>query len=259
MAKPISTAQYFPWDGGAVFVGTAGEIPAHAHHAIQVCFLFEGRIRLRADAHTRWAEYDIAIVPSQQPHSMHGGEVHFGATIFVEPETREGRILAERYLRADAIAGLERTAVDSAVRELRAAAVEQRGARAVIASARAVVQGLTQHAEPSVASDERVLRAVKYINEHLATPLTLERVAKVAFLSPSRFRHLFVEQTGMGLREYILWRRLVSVWELRMQGASLSEAAHAVGFADSAHLTRTSRSMMGLPPSLLDIDEPRSE
>jgi AraC-like DNA-binding protein len=259
MPQPISTAQYFPWDGGAIFVGTAGEIPAHAHHAIQICFLFEGRIRLRADAHSRWADYDVAIVPSQQPHSMHGGEVHFGATIFVEPETREGRVLAERYLRSDDIAGVERGSVDVAIRELRAAAVEQRGARAVIACARGVVQALTQHAEPSVASDERVLRAVKYVNENLAGPLTLERVAKVAFLSPSRFRHLFVEQTGMGLREYILWRRLVSVWERRMEGASLSEAAHAAGFADSAHLTRTSRSMLGLPPSLLDIDEPHSE
>ena len=24
MSEPVSTAQYFPWDGGAVFVGTAG-------------------------------------------------------------------------------------------------------------------------------------------------------------------------------------------------------------------------------------------
>jgi AraC family transcriptional regulator len=75
----------------------------------------------------------------------------------------------------------------------------------------------------------------------------------VACLSPSRFRHLFAEQTGMALRQYILWRRFVSVWEHRMNGESLSTAAHAAGFADSAHLTRTSRRMIGIPPSLMDI------
>jgi AraC family transcriptional regulator len=104
-----------------------------------------------------------------------------------------------------------------------------------------------------VTSDERILRAVKYINEHLAEPITLADVARVAFLSPSRFRHLFAEQTGMRLREYVLWRRFVTVWELRMKGSSLSEAAHAAGFADSAHLARTSRRMIGIPPSLLDV------
>ena len=102
-------------------------------------------------------------------------------------------------------------------------------------------------------SDERILRAVKYVNDHLSAPITLEQVAAVAYLSPSRFRHLFAEQTGMGLRQYILWRRFVSVWEHRMNGASLSTAAHAAGFADSAHLARTSRRMIGIPPSLLDI------
>jgi AraC family transcriptional regulator len=258
MAKPVSAAQYFPWDGGAIFVGTAGEIPAHAHQAIQLCFLFEGRIRLRAGDDDAWSDYDIAVVPSQHPHSMDGGTVHFGATLFVEPETREGRILAERYLR-DGIAAVDRTPAGAVLPELLAAARKQRGRAAIVELARRVVQSLTQHAEPSVTSDARVLRAVKYVNDHLAAPLTLEQVAKVAYLSPSRFRHLFVQQTGMGLRQYILWRRLVSVWERRMEGASLSEAAHAAGFADSAHLTRTSRSMMGIPPSLMDVVEPRSE
>lgn len=53
--------------------------------------------------------------------------------------------------------------------------------------------------------------------------------------------------------QYILWRRFVSVWEHRMNGVSLSEAAHAAGFADSAHLTRTSRRMFGVPPSAMGI------
>jgi AraC-like DNA-binding protein len=44
-----------------------------------------------------------------------------------------------------------------------------------------------------------------------------------------------------------------------MKGASLSTAAHAAGFADSAHLTRTSRRMIGIPPSLLNISESPAE
>ena len=254
MTKPISTARYFPWDGGAIFLGTAGAIPAHAHQAIQICFLFEGRIRLRTNNEEPWTDYGLAIVPSRQRHAMDGARVHYGATIFVEPETREGRVLTERYLQ-NGIADVERTPVDDAMRTLHAAARARRGTAAIVEQARRFVHALTRHTEPSVASDERIVRAVKWVNEHLSAPLTLKQVAAVAYLSPSRFRHLFAEQTGMGLRQYVLWRRFVSVWEHRMNGASLSRAAHEAGFADSAHLTRTSRRMFGMPPSSLDITE----
>jgi AraC family transcriptional regulator len=252
MTEPVSSAQYFPWDGGAIFVGTAGVLPAHAHQAIQICFLFEGRIRLRPSDDDQWLDYDLGVVPSQHSHAMDGSRTHYGATLFVEPETREGRVLTELYLRSG-IANVDRGPVDAIVRELRAAVLGRRGRAAIVALAHRLVQQLTQHSEPAVSSDERIVRAVKYVNEHLAAPLTLKQVAAVAHLSPSRFRHLFAEQTGMGLRQYILWRRFVSVWEHRMNGESLSTAAHSAGFADSAHLARTSRRMIGIPPSLLDI------
>jgi len=254
MTEPVSTAQYFPWDGGAVFAGTGGVFPVHAHQAIQICFLFEGRIRLRTNDHEPWRDYDLGLVPSQHAHAMDGARTHYGATLFVEPETREGRILSERYLR-HGIANVDREPAAAALRELHAAVLERRGRELIVSLARRVVRSLTEHSEPAATSDERVMRAVKYVNEHLSSPLTLKQVAGLAHLSPSRFRHLFAEQTGMGLRQYILWRRFVSVWERRMNGESLSAAAHAAGFADSAHLARTSRRMIGIPPSLMDVAE----
>ena len=254
MTEPVSSAQYFPWNGGAIFVGTAGVFPAHAHQAIQICFLFDGHIRLRTNDDDAWREYDLGIVPSQHPHGMDGSRNRYGATLFVEPETREGRVLAERYL-CDGIANVDRASVEPVARELHSAVLERRGREPLVALARHLVQSLTEHTKPSVTSDERIVRAVQYVNDHLSRPLTLKEAAAVAYLSPERFRHLFAEQTGMALRPYILWRRFVSVWEHRMKGVSLSEAAHAAGFADSAHLARTSRRMFGIPPSLLDISE----
>jgi len=86
MSDPVSSAQYFPWQGGAIFVGTAGVLPAHAHQAIQVCFLFDGHIRLRPNDEDPWTDYDLGIVPSQHPHAMDGSKIHYGATLFVEPD-----------------------------------------------------------------------------------------------------------------------------------------------------------------------------
>ncbi|HKO14945.1 MAG TPA: AraC family transcriptional regulator, partial [Gemmatimonadaceae bacterium] len=95
-----------------------------------------------------------------------------------------------------------------------------------------------------------------HIRSHLDAGLALDDVADVACLSPSRFRHLFVAETGMAFRPYILWRRFLYVWELLASGMSLSAAAHVAGFADAAHLTRTSRRMFGFPPSALHFSGP---
>lgn len=252
MTRTVGAARYFPWDGGSVFIGRSGAVPVHAHQAIQVCFLFDGQIRLRTDDRAPLSGYRVAVVPSRQAHAMDGSAGDLGAVIFVEPETREGRILAERYP-AGRIAAADWDVVAAVIPALGAAVRGGRGRETIVPAARRVVQALAGDLQPSVVSDERIVRAAAYINAHLAQSLTLREVAAVVHLSPGRFRHLFAEQTGLGLRQYILWRRFMSVWEHTMRGESLSAAAHAAGFADSAHLTRTCRRMMGMPPSALDM------
>ena len=55
---------------------------------------------------------------------------------------------------------------------------------------------------------------------------------------------------GLPLRRYVLWLRLRDVLLSLAEGASLTEAAHAAGFADSAHMSRTFRDMFGVRPSM---------
>jgi AraC-like DNA-binding protein len=258
MSAAAGTGHFVSWDGGCLLIGRPlGVIPLHAHYAVQVAFGAERGIRFRSSDSEPWTEYGGAIIPSRQPHAMDASVVPFSAVLFVEPETREGRALGERYL-SGGIAALPDGVLAEVAPGLFSAWNEQRSAPAVVDAARRVVRALTGGVAPSVASDERILRAAAYVRSHLDSPLTLEKVAAEAFLSPSRFRHLFVEETGMALRPYILWRRFIRVWELLTAGESLSAAAHAAGFADAAPLTRTSRRMFGVPPSALQLAAPLS-
>jgi AraC-like DNA-binding protein len=244
------------WDGGCLLIGeNVGVVPPHAHYAIQVVFGSTAGVRLRPSERDEWIAYDGAIIASRQPHSMDASALRYNAVLFVEPETREGRTLAEMYLR-DGIVPISGDALDEARAALFGTWLEGRGHDAMVAACTNVVRALTGGAEPSVVSDERILRAIAYINARLDQAPTLEEVAAEACLSPSRFRHLFVEQTGMALRPYMLWRRFLKVWELVMRGESLSAAAHAAGFADAAHLSRTSKKMFGFPPSAMHVSAP---
>jgi AraC-like DNA-binding protein len=244
---------FFAWDGGCILIGKhTAPVAPHAHQAIQIVFGRDAKILLRGSETDDWAEHRLAIIPSRQPHSLDATAASYGAVVFVEPETREGRALTEKYLH-EGIASVDASDLDVLVPAL-FDAWQERPERTVVSGAVwQIIQALTGGVQPSIITDPRIERAVAYVNAHLGASPTLDDVAREANLSPSRFRHLFVEQTGMGLRPYILWRRFLRVWELLMDGQSLSAAAHAAGFADSAHLSRTSKKMFGLPPSAIRI------
>lgn len=77
------------------------------------------------------------------------------------------------------------------------------------------------------------------------------KLAAIVGISASRLTHLFSQQVGIPLRRYVLWSRLQLAITRVQAGDDLTGAAHGAGFADSAHLTRTTREMFGLPPSVL--------
>lgn len=251
MTQTASTrAEFVSWDGGCLFLSKATAATGlHSHYAIQIAFGSEFGIRFRPNDSDPWTAYDGVIIPSRQPHAMDATTAQANAVLFVEPETPEGRALFELYAPAG-ITPLRRADSEKAV-TLFNVWREHGSGSALVDAARRLVVDLTHGVEPSIASDARILRATAYIQRHLTERLTLERIAAAVFLSPGRFRHLFVEQTGLALRPYLLWRRFLRVWDLLMRGESLSAAAHGAGFADAAHLTRTSRRMFGFPPSAM--------
>lgn len=257
MRDTVGAGDFIPWEGGCLLIGRAIDVaPTHAHYATQVAFGSTPGIRFRPDERVEWTEYDGALISSRQPHAMDATRVSPSAVILVEPETSQGRALAERHP-AGGITALNNDSFASASSALFATWRTHGNSDATAAAAQAVIDALAPNARTAAVSDERILRAVTYIRSHLDRPLTLEEVAREACLSPSRFRHLFIEQTGTALRPYVLWRRFLLAWEVVMRGGSISAAAHTAGFADAAHLSRTSSRMFGFPPSALQINERR--
>ena len=81
--------------------------------------------------------------------------------------------------------------------------------------------------------------------------VNLESALDRTHLSQSRFLHLFVEQTGIAWRRYLLWRRLLSSVKYALAGHSLTESALHAGFSDSSHFSRVFRSMFGINPGAI--------
>lgn len=102
---------------------------------------------------------------------------------------------------------------------------------------------------------ERVNRAIDYIVRHLAEPLRLGDLARVARLSPFHFHRVFQALIGATPAEYVRRLRLDMALGLIARGrpSSLTAIALQCGFSSSSDFTRSFKQRFGVPPSAFDV------
>jgi len=78
---------------------------------------------------------------------------------------------------------------------------------------------------------------------------TLEEMADKLHVAYTTASHVFARVMGVPLRSYQLWIKAIRAAARMAVGAQLTHIAHEVGFADSAHLSHTWRTIYGFAPS----------
>ncbi|OYY75757.1 MAG: hypothetical protein B7Y43_18230 [Sphingomonas sp. 28-62-20] len=96
-----------------------------------------------------------------------------------------------------------------------------------------------------------VAAAIRAIDDRPDSFGSAKIAASLAGLSESHFHRGIKRATGVPFRRYRLWRRMGIAAIALKDGASLTDAAMAGGFASSAHFSATFRRMFGIKPSLL--------
>ena len=258
MPRPVDAAgRVYFWQSGSLWIGKGqGRTGWHDHHAHQLALALEGAFRFRADREAPWTAFEAAFVPSHCPHEFELDGVAV-AHLFIEPESVEGRALSRRFPPAD-LSALPPDAARTSAAALLDALRRCADADEMKSVARAAVAALAATVHPAVApaGDARMRRALDHLRACVRNPVSLADAAAAVALSPSRFRHLFVQETGSSFRAYLLWLRINVAIEAAMAGASWTEAAHEAGFADSAHLSRTHRRMFGIEPTAIRHEPP---
>jgi AraC-like DNA-binding protein len=95
----------------------------------------------------------------------------------------------------------------------------------------------------------RLQAVLPWLEARCAEPISQPEVAKLAGMSPSRFRAFFRETTGDTLATYLRGLRVNRAAErLRSSEASLAEIAAETGFSDQSHLFRCFRAAFGCGP-----------
>jgi len=93
-------------------------------------------------------------------------------------------------------------------------------------------------------------KMLEYIDQNFTRKVTSEEVSRVSGLSTSRCLHLFKEETGMSLSEYVKNLRVdYGKYLLLNSDISLANCAIETGFFDQSHFAKTFKQVEKIPPS----------
>lgn len=244
------------WEGASLWVlGTRDgarypRTAVHTHHALQITLALRGEFSLLDRG--RLVGGGAAAVAADTEHAFEADGVV--AHLFIDPDGREGRAIAHRLFARKRVVSI----VDDGLSELAAELLEifeskKRKDEALVEHGRRLVARLADDDALAPQPDARVRKMIRFARSGVEGAVTLPAAAAHVGLSNGRARHLFVEQTGLPFRVYLLWLRLTKAVAAYAAGESLTGAAHAAGFSDSAHLSRTFRRMFGISADSLRL------
>lgn len=223
--------------GWGYFCGNIGDNQPHQHHAMQIV-LAHAPLQIWLEG-VGWLECHGLVIGPGVAHQL----VDIGLPmkmIYLEPEDDRARRIAKslnngwRELSRDEAFGLWERLEQAGHREPMQVVVDLFDTAATDRSARR--------------NDALIQKLLHDLPRPLPEKITAQHLARGAHLSPSRFQHRFAQHTGMALRPYLRWLRLLTALTAISRGDSLTQAAFDAGFADSAHFSRTFRRNFGFAP-----------
>ena len=204
-----------------------GELPAtgwHCHASPVLLLGLSGRFRVYLP-HGRIESCYSALIDSGIEHVFdpHGEHV---ALMYLEPDSIEARRLRPHFqshagvIFDPAVQAGSRSGMDSYLRKFDLPSLLQ------FACAEA----------PLV--DARIARCLLALRAPREAPLSRTGAAADAYLSASRFNHLFRSEMGVSFRSYRVWSQVRLAMAGLASSARLTDAALCGAFVDSSHFSR---------------------
>lgn len=246
----------------AAAVSTAEDLQAEDDRALEcsrLLFVETGRVRLQLEQNASVLEPgSICLLPAGVPHRLesdpdhpalikwchfHTGLNHRGIRHLLgaphavsSPDPVETSRLMDRLMAASGAAGAgSRLRVKGALLELIGILLDALPEGALLPDAGKDMQKLD--------------RVLQYIDRHLAEPITVEQLAKMAYFHPNYFISFFKGLMGCSPIQYVNWRRMELAQSLLRQGdVSVSEVSRRIGMKNY-YFSRMFKAHTGLSPS----------
>lgn len=241
----VSGSLLYLFEHQFLFLGNIHDNSEHKHHAVQIIVGLDGPITLTFDNFTH--SCPSVMIASDTRHQLDGNQGP-QLLLLIDNESIIAQKLADKYFQKASVHIFD----ESHAQQLRNGFIFPEKAVLACREAHLFVNGLLAaiidpHSIGTKKTyDPRIQQALAILRQSLLKKIVAKEIARQVCLSESRFIHLFSEEIGIPLRKYMLWLRVNRAIQEISSGRSLTDAAYSSGFSDSAHLSRTFRSMFGL-------------
>lgn len=96
--------------------------------------------------------------------------------------------------------------------------------------------------------NSRILKIIKFINQNLAAELSLNSLAAKFYLNKSYLAHIFKENTGFSVLQYIHYKKIMKAKELLLTEKSCGEVASILNFGNYSSFYRAFKKEIGISP-----------
>jgi AraC-like DNA-binding protein len=225
-------------------------LKAHQHHSIQLVIALEQAFLTKNLSTGEWESKQALLIPPNASHQCDAQNLPV-LTLKFEPESAIGQALLTGLLHPNEVLDLSESKELEVLKERINNQLEKNdfaGIRAIVVQTLFDVFKLSNNKREL---DPRIEQVRQYIQVHFGENLSTQDLMEVAHLSESRLLHLFKEQVGLPIRQYLQWERIRQAILHVVQGHDLTEAAYFAGFSDAAHFSRSFLARIGHPPSLV--------
>ena len=244
----VARAKLIGWGPRVLYLGPAFGLTPHRNATAVLAVALDGTLEVAGDPENPDGIYRSARSVLIPPNTLHHLRIEGGrmAFLYVDPLSRDLLALKARMQDVTPRAAFDLIG-EAAVIEVLSGVADGRLTDGDGRKALTELLGIGTRADPDV----RILSALRRMRDQPHRSHSMAELGACAGFSASRFLHLFKAETGVPLRRYRLWNRMGAAVAAFREGKSLTEAAHAAGFASSAHFSTAFRDMFGMMPSEL--------
>jgi len=204
-------------------------------HAMQHIIISEKPIILNADGKA-YIHDNIVVVSGNVEHKVEIKTAE-SLVLLVEPSAALADEIRQRWLSDNKIHTMNRP-----IRLL----LSEKSESQISSAVENVLKDMGLNRSPATIRDNRIIAIIDEIKNCKQPFKTVPEIASSYAISTSRLEHLFKQETGMRLKNYILMMKLKIAYQMVAQGNSITEAAMYAGFSDSAHLAATAKRTTGI-------------
>lgn len=236
------------WDSRVLHISRYPDIAEHRLGAAAFVVALEGTFSILESETDTWRECRTALVPPGVVHENRYGGIN-SAVLHIEPESIDYMNLSGSMPNGDWQIMYDHIDEDRMIDLMRTMHEQSLSTEEGHKIMQQVVYGVGYDYPTEEKIDPRIRKVLEMIKAEPSASYSMEVLAEVVNLSPTRFIHLFKEQTGVPIRRFRQWVRMKTVITYVAHGKSLTEAALDAGFTDSAHFSRAFKNMFGITPS----------